>query len=88
MRFTVRLENDNYLDLEFDLKSGTLYIHSPIPEITKDEIHKLATVLGYKIHLIITNEVVLPRAYKRKSMSNYSRLLIVCKMLEMIITDK
>jgi hypothetical protein len=88
LRFTVRLENDNYLDLEFDLKSGTLYIHSPIPEITKGEIHKLATVLGYKIHLIITNEVILPRTYKRKSMSNYSRLLIVCKMLEMIITDK
>lgn len=88
MRFTVRLENDNYLDLEFDLKSGTLYIHSPIPEITKDEIHKLAAILGYKIHLVITNEVVLPKDYTRKKMSNYSRLQIVCKMLEMIVTDK
>ena len=88
MRFTVRLENDNYLDLEFRLDTGTLYIHSPIPEITKDEINKLAAILGYKIHLVITNEVILPKSYKRKSMSNYSRLLVVCKMLEMIITDK
>lgn len=88
MRFTVRLENDNYLDLEFRLDTETLYIHSPIPEISDKEIHKLATVLGYKIHLVITNEVILPRNYKRKSMSNYSRLLIVCKMLEMVITDK
>lgn len=88
MRFTVRLENDSYLDLEFRLDTGTLYIHSPIPEITKDEIHKLATVLGYKIHLVITNEVILPKDYKQKKMSNYARLLIVCKMLEMVITDK
>lgn len=88
MRFTIRLENDNYLDLEFRLDTGTLYIHSPIPEITKDEIHKLATVLGYKIHLVITNEVILPKDYKRKKMSNFHRLLIVCKMLEMTITDK
>lgn len=88
MRFTVRLENDNYLDLEFDLKSGTLYIHSPIPEVSNKEICKLATVLGYKIHLTITNEIILPRNYKQQSMSNYNRLLIVCKMLEMVITDK
>lgn len=88
MRFTVRLENDNYLDLEFRLDTETLCIHSPIPEITKDEIHKLAAILGYKIHLVITNEVVLPKDYKRKKMSNYSRLQIVCKMLEMIVTDK
>ena len=87
MRFTVRLENDNYLDLEFRLDTGTLYIHSPIPEITKDEIHELAAILGCKIHLVITGEVILPRNYKRKPMSNYSRLLIVCKMLEMVITD-
>ena len=88
MRFTDRLENDNYLDLEFDLKSGTLYIHSPIPELSNKEIYKLATVLGYKIHLTITNEVILPRNYKQQSMSNYNRLLIVCKMLEMVITHK
>lgn len=88
MRFTVRLENDNYLDLEFRLDTETLYIHSPIPEITKDEIHKLAEILGYKIHLVITDEEILPKNYKRKSMSNYSRLLIVCKMLGMVITDK
>lgn len=88
MRFTIRLENDNYLDLEFRLDTGTLYIHSPIPEITKDEIHKLATVLGYKIYLVITNEVILPKDYKQQKMNNFHRLLIVCKMLEMVITDK
>lgn len=88
MRFTVRLENDNYLDLEFRLDTGTLYIHSPIPEITKDEIHELAAILGYKIHLVITGEVILPKDYKRKKMSNYTRLLVICKMLEMVITDK
>lgn len=88
MRFTVRLENDNYLDLEFRLDTETLYIHSPIPEITKDEIHKLAAILGYKIHLVITGEIILPKDYKRKKMSNYTRLLIICKMLEMVITDK
>lgn len=88
MRFTIRLENDNYLDLEFRLDTGTLYIHSPIPEITSKQLYKLASILGYKIHLVITGDVILPRNYKQQKMNNFHRLLIVCKMLEMTITDK
>lgn len=88
MRFTIRLKDDDYVDLEFDYRRGELYIHSPLPNLTRKQLTKLATTLGWKIHLKITDEIYLPYYYIDNDDSNFNRLLTVCKALSWVISNK
>lgn len=88
MRFTIRLKDDDYVDLEFDYRRGELCIHSPLPNITRKQLTKLASTLGWKIHLKITDEIYLPSNYNENNDSNFNRLLTVCKSLSWVVSNK
>lgn len=90
MRFTVRLQDDRYLDMEFSSKKGILYIHSPVPHLTKYQLGELANILGWKIILKMTDEEIVPLDIKDtlENTSDYYRLCIVFKMLSMVVADR
>lgn len=60
MRFTVRLDNDRYLDLKLDVSNRKLYILSPIPDIDLSTLMKISDDMRYRLILPITGNVIEP----------------------------
>lgn len=60
MQLTMRLNNDNYLDVQINFETRELTLLSPIPDITLNELMQLADEMHYKINLLITNEQIQP----------------------------
>lgn len=62
MQLTMRLDNDNYLDVHIDFETRELTLLSPIPDITLNELMKIADEMHYKINLLITEEQIQPES--------------------------
>ena len=60
MRLTLRLQNDNYLDVNVNIEKRELTLLSPAPDITLEQLMKLSDELHYKINLYITDETITP----------------------------
>lgn len=54
MQFTIKLENDRYLDLLLIPSKRILVIMSPIPNLTEDELTELVAAFNYTIILPLT----------------------------------
>lgn len=60
MRFTVRLKNDHYVDMDIDVSNRILTLISPIPNISEEDLLELSDTYHYHIRLPITEEIINP----------------------------
>ena len=64
MRLTLRLQDDNYLDVDVNIEKRELTLISPVPNITAEQLCKLADQTHYTINLLITEERIRPDSNK------------------------
>ena len=60
MRLTVRLEQNNYLDLEVDLNNREITFLSGIPNTELDDLMQLADEYNFTFNLPITDNIIEP----------------------------
>lgn len=60
MRLTVRLENNNYLDLEINFNNQEITFLSGIPNTELDDLMQLADEYNFTFNLPITDHVIEP----------------------------
>lgn len=60
MQLTLRLEDDNYLDLNIDISKREIYFLSPIPNLSLERLMELSDQLHWSIVLPITEQIIEP----------------------------
>lgn len=60
MQLTVRTEDDFYIDLNIDIVNRTVVFTSPIPNISTEDLMKLADDFHWTLILPITGEKIIP----------------------------
>lgn len=60
MRLTLRLSNDNYIDVGLDIAKRQLILLSPVPEITESQLLQLSDDYHFEIILPLTGTLIEP----------------------------
>ena len=60
MIFTIRLQNDRNVEFQLDTTQRILYIIDPIPDISIEQLYKLADEFKYSIGLPLIDTLIHP----------------------------
>lgn len=92
MRLTLRVENDNYIEVNINLKERTVEFISPIPDLTEKQLFRLCDKFHFRMLLPITEEQITPddnrltieeikERYTRSTYDVLFNLLAVCNFI-------
>lgn len=88
MRLTLRVENDNYLDVEIIPQKNLIVIHSPIPEIDEETFMDIAKMGNYNIYLPITDTLYKVTNSRDEELTTKMALTVMSVLTHFIVTDK
>lgn len=88
MRLTLRLVNEQYLDIYIDIHERKLLFINAIPDISRNDLQELANKYYFKLYLPITEEVIEPVLIpKPKDLSTKKLLATLLTLVNNIVTE-